>query len=126
MFNDPDSLTAVEAAETAETNASEIDVPDVIPSTDAVQAIAQTMLASHPTSLVAIYHDAKGKVLGCTVTTAKRGLSAAVFRAALRSLPPRAKQVTFAASGNVTSDARDAATVASEVCLVRVLDFICG
>ena len=83
-------------------------------------------VAASPTSLIAIYHDAKGKVLGSTVTPAKRGLTAAVFRSSLRSLPARAKQVTFAASGNVASDVRDAATEASDVCLVRVLDFICG
>jgi hypothetical protein len=39
------------------------------------------MLATYPTSLVAIYHDRSGKVLSSTVTPAKRGLTAAVFRA---------------------------------------------
>lgn len=122
VFDDPESEPR--ATEKAQADTNTIDVPDVEPATDAVSAIAEAMLAAAPSSLVAIYHDAKGNVLGTTVTRAKRGLTAAVFRAAFRSLPSRAKQVTFAAGGNVSTDVRDAATMAADAFLVRVLGFI--
>lgn len=120
VFDDPDSVPAGEAAEAGQPDVSEI----VGTSAEAVKMMARATLASNPSSLIAIYYDAKGMVIGSTITPAKRGLTAAVFRASLRALPARAKQVTFVAGSGIASDVRDAATEAAEVCLVRVLDFI--
>jgi len=64
-----------------------------------------------------------GAVLGATITPAKRGLTAAVFRAAFRTLPARSKQVTFAARNDISQETRSAANQAADSFLVRDLDF---
>lgn len=92
---------------TAERNAAREDckpkvVPDVEPATNAVQRIAVAMLAVSPRSLVSVVHDNKVAVIGATSTPAKRGLTAAVFRAAFRSAPAKTKQVTFAARKGIS------------------------
>lgn len=123
VFADPDSLPASEATE-PRAEACEQIVPDLPPAAESVETIASALLKASPNALVTIYHDRTGKVLGSTITPAKRGLAAAVFRAALRNLPSRAKQVTFAAGGKIATDVRDAATAAAEVCLLSVRGFI--
>jgi hypothetical protein len=77
VFDHPDSLPASEAI--TEPDVAVITVPDVPPTPDDVQTLAGALLDASPTALVAIYHDRLGKVLGSTVTPAKRGLTAAVF-----------------------------------------------
>lgn len=123
VLNDPTSIPISER-ETVKPIAKVETVPDTEPSADVVQAIATAMMNACPDCLVAIAEDAKGNLIGSTITRATRGITASVFRSAFRSLPERAKRVTFAATGAVSSDVRDAATIAADSFLVRVQGFI--
>ena len=86
--------------------------------------IAESMLSARPRSLVAVAHGSKRKVLGATITPARRGCTLAVFRASFRSLPSRAKQVTFAAGEPIPPDIQRAVSEIADVALIRVIDFL--
>ncbi|TWU21754.1 hypothetical protein Pla52o_39410 [Novipirellula galeiformis] len=122
VLDDPTSIPMSERSSNANTIVD--DVPDTEPVRNGVRAIATAMMLACPDCLVAVAEDARGNLIGSTVTRATKGITASVFRAAFRSLPERAKRVTFAASGAVSSDVRDAATIAADSFLVRILGFI--
>lgn len=139
VFDDPDSVPMSEAtvsppgvssvmssATTSAGNVAAVTVPNLEPATDGVQAIARAMMAACPAALIAVATDAKGTLIGATITRATKGITPAVFRAAFRSLPDRAKTVTFAARLPVATTTRDAATAAADSFLVKIAAFIAG
>jgi hypothetical protein len=88
------------------------------------RAIAAALLDCDPSAIVAIYADSKGRVLGTTITQTRNGHTPAAFRAAFRSLPREAKQVTFAAVSPINSATRTAINESSDHYLIRCLDFL--
>ena len=121
VFDDPDS---VPEAEQRTIHMSVLDVPSEILVDDSVRTIAESMLTARPRSLVAVALNSKGGVLGATITPIRRGLTPATFRASFRSLPARAKQVTFAAGRPIPLDIQRAVSEIADVALVRVIDFL--
>lgn len=135
VFDDPDSVPMSEAAasppdplsaETSAGNVTALTVPILEPAPDSVQTIAMAMMSACPAALIAVTTDAKGTLIGATITRATKGITPAVFRAAFRSLPDRAKNVTFAARLPVATATRDAATAAADSFLVKIAAFIAG
>lgn len=110
---EPESIAAIDLL-ASETQPHEV----------SIHAIAKACLGCDQTALVAVWLDSKSRIIGSTLTTTTKGITPATFRAALRSLPARAKYVHFASATAIDSETRDAATTAAECFLVRVLDYL--
>lgn len=123
VFDDPDSMTKAER-QMAKLNVTPSAVPNEEPVCGVVQRIALAMLAASPSSLITVTYNSRGDLTGATITPAKRGLTAGVFRAAYRTLPRPTKRVVFAAGMGISPQVQDAATQAADAFLVRVDGFI--
>lgn len=111
-FDDPQSLAAtIEAIKPSKPSAN-------------ASAIAKAMLDTDPSAIIAIYSDAKGRVLGTTITRTTNGHTPAAFRAAFRSLPATAKQVVFATCCGIPSDTRATINSYADTFLVRCVDIL--
>lgn len=97
--------------------------PAAVPAADRVvdsEMASLAKLAVH--GIVAIYFDSRGRLAGTTIT--RQAATPAGFRAAFRSLPMNARQVTFACRGTVDAKLRAVVLEYCDVFLVKLIEVL--
>lgn len=94
-------------------------VPAAEPVVDSEVAML-AKLAAH--GIVAIYFDSRGRLAGTTIT--RQAATPAGFRAAFRSLPMNARQVTFACRGTADAKLRAVILEYCDVFLVKLIEVL--
>lgn len=98
-------------------------VPAAVPAAEPVvdsEVAMLAKLAAH--GIVAIYFDSRGRLAGTTIT--RQAATPAGFRAAFRSLPMNARQVTFACRGTVDAKLRAVILEYCDVFLVKLIEVL--